>query len=307
VRLTRLPGRWLALLLALPVAGCLALGLDPAVIDPAAGARLPTTVHHGLFLTRVRIGSVETGPFLVDSGASVVVLDVRLADALRLRRWSERQHDPDVGRAVGFGTIPSLQVGPLTLRNTSVAVLDLTSVTRAFGERLAGVLGYPFFAAGIVEVDYARASVSVFDPAHYRLPPRGEWVPLVLRDQRPGLAVRLDGPAEGTFVLDTGSTATARLFREFVGRHGLLDGRAETVHRGRHHEVSGEFEVLVGTVGWVELAGHRFERPHVLFDSVGAPTTRTSRAFDGLVGQGLLRAFTVVFNYPESKVAFLRR
>ena len=32
-----------------------------------------------------------------------------------------------------------------------------------------------------------------------------------------------------------------------------------------------------------------------------------SDGFDGIIGHGFMRHFTVVFNYPESKVALIRR
>ena len=52
-------------------------------------------------------------------------------------------------------------------------------------------------------------------------------------------------------------------------------------------------------MAWVEVAGRRFEKPTVVFAG--------RRRYDSLgsIGQGLLRNFTVIFNYPESRIALL--
>jgi hypothetical protein len=44
---------------------------------------------------------------------------------------------------------------------------------------------------------------------------------------------------------------------------------------------------------------------HLLPPFVPAPREATS--FDGIIGQGFLREFVVVFNYPARKIAFLPR
>ena len=63
--------------------------------------------------------------------------------------------------------------------------------------------------------------------------------------------------------------------------------------------------MFVGKIAWFELAGHRFEQPSVSFVAPNAPDVERLEGFDG-IGMGFMRAFFVVFNYPESKVALLR-
>ncbi|MGE5848809.1 MAG: aspartyl protease family protein [Candidatus Methylomirabilota bacterium] len=272
------------------------------VFDSNAIARLPTTVNRGLFLTKARIGNREAGPFMIDSGAAPLALDVELAKALNLSLWSGEK-DPETKQTVEYGWLASFQVGPMTLRNVTVAVSDLGAMRMGLDERLAGVLGFPFFEKAVIEVDYSTGSVSCFDPKGYTLP-RGEWQPLTLMDYRPTLTARLEGDIEGLFVLDTGSTGTALFHPDFVQKHALSEHRS--FRRVKRYSWSGESEVLQAKIAWFELAGHRFEEPTVRFELPNTPRTKLA-GLAGIIGQGFLREFTVVFNYPESKIALLRK
>jgi hypothetical protein len=57
-------------------------------------------------------------------------------------------------------------------------------------------------------------------------------------------------------------------------------------------------------IAWFELAGRRFEQPIVQV----APSQLPKAGLEGvagIIGRGFLRRFTVVFNYPESRIALL--
>jgi predicted aspartyl protease len=98
--------RGLAGAIAVFLAGCLAPGPFRVVVDRGADARLTTTVEPGLFPTRVRIDGVDAGPFLVDTGASDLILDVRLAETLKLRFWNQTD-DEENRQRVRHGTMAS--------------------------------------------------------------------------------------------------------------------------------------------------------------------------------------------------------
>jgi predicted aspartyl protease len=256
----------------------------------------------GLFLADARIEGRTAGPFAIDSGATRIVLDVALAKELSLPLARESVA-PGTQLQFHESTVAALEVGPLTFRGTEVAVTDLSAMSGAIGERLAGILGYPFFARAVVEVDYAARTITCFDPKTYRLT-RGDWLPLSFHNNRPVLRAHLEGNIQGQFLLDTGSNGTVILHAPFVQAHGLLDGRTTSTMRSVW--LSGAYESRLGTLAWFEVAGRRFDGLRVEF----APATiRTpaSQELAGIIGQGLLRHFTVVFNLSEVSIALLRK
>ena len=291
----------MSLMMLLLLGGCLVRGTDTVRSDDPANALLATTVRHGLFLTTVQIGGREAGPFLIDSGSNQLVLDAALAETLPLRVQATTYYT-DARQTVRFATAGDLAVGPILLRDPKVMVMDLSHVTHGFGERLAGVLGFPFFAEAVVEIDYVRQSVSCFDPARYRLP-GGAWQSLLMRDERPGVRGRLEGGMEGVFLLDTGSNIAVGLFPHFLRAHPGIEIRNVRPHRNLG--IGGERDVLTGQIAWFEVGGRRLERPWVDFEKPDAPNPRDATWFDGVVGEGALRDLMVVFNYAARTVAFL--
>ncbi len=294
------PSHLIVLLLLL--AGCSTVSKNAVVIRENGDARLVTSVKDGLILTKVRIGDREAGPFLIDTGASALVLDSELAKIVHLSFQGEVDH-PEAKQAAKLATLASLEVGPLMLQNTDIMVLNLSALSRFSGERLAGLLGSPFFAHLVVEIDYQAGSIACFDPKAYRLS-RGEWLPLTFQAGRPIIAARLEGDIEGRFMLDTGATSTVVFSSEFIRSHPPLGTRH--VGRRQHTSLGGSHEVLVTEIAWFELAGHRFEKPlvEILPPDAGWPAPE---GVAGIIGHGFLRRFTIVLNYPEAKIAFLSK
>lgn len=286
--------------LVVSLVGCATLGGPTVVVDERADPRLKIAIRNGLFTTTARIGPVEARPFIIDSGADHLYLDSALAKKLNPSSWGERD---SLGAKpnVKWGRLITFQVGPMTLQHTVVGVTDFSAASASFGERLAGLLGYPFFANAVVEVDYPDGTVACFDPKTYRLP-RGHWQPLTLIGNRPTLTARLEGNIEGQFLLDTGNTSTVLFFPGFVREHALLQNRE--VRSVTHTSVTGDAETLAGRIAWFEFAGHRFEKPIVQFDLPNNSGESQGR-LAGVIGRGFLRRFVVVFDYPESRIAFL--
>ena len=295
--------RWLGLGFLL-LFGCTTPELPSVFVDRRVEARLVTRQRHGIFLTTVRIGDREAGPFALDTGSNQLVLDGELARTLGLRERGAGQ-DRATGRRVTFVTIPMLHVGRVVMRNTLAGVDDLSALTPAVGERLAGVLGSPFFAHAVVEFDYGRRTVSCFAPGTYALADE-HWQPLRIDGERPVMTGRLDGHNEGRFLLDTASTATLHLAGSFLQKHVAIDIR--DVRRTKEVRVSGEHEALEGTIGAFEFGGQRFERLRITFrrEPYAVDVDATS-GLDGIVGGGLLGRFVVVFDYAAARIALLRK
>jgi hypothetical protein len=238
--------------LLLVLAGCSTLSRNTVLIRGSVDARLVTRVKAGLFLTTVRIGEREAGPFLIDTGSQSLYLDSELARSLNPSFWGEGDN-PQVKQKVKWGTLDSLEVGPMTLQHTDVAVMDLSTPSTPLGERLAGILGHPFFAQAIVEVDYPAGSIACFDPKTYRLP-QGEWLPLTFEAGRPIIPARIEGNIDGQFILDTGSNFAVLFYPDFVQKHGLLD----------------KLEGLTTSIDGFTLAGGAQDAPWRLRASMGS-------------------------------------
>jgi len=66
----------------------------------------------------------------------------------------------------------------------------------------------------------------------------------------------------------------------------------------------GDLKNAQGPLEWFELAGYRFKAPRVSFRIAGVGYEAEGVA--GVIGREFMKPFTIVFNYPERRIAFIR-
>ena len=255
----------------------------------------------GHLLVHPLVNGEDAGWFILDSGAGAMVIDLKTADKLGM---------PALGEIVAVGVAGStkarfrrgrtFELGPLTIADTRYLELDLAFLTQVFGVPVGGICGRDFFARSAVEIDIANESVAVHDPSRFRLE-GAAWQELFFSGRNPAVRARFEGGHEGIFRLDTGSDQTVSLHGPAVERLKLLDGR-ET-RESRSGGVGGVAASRTGRLAWFELAGQRFENPEVEFAGAG-PGAFSDVYTTGNIGAGFLRAFRIVFDYGNKRVAF---
>lgn len=139
----------------------------------------------------------------------------------------------------------------------------------------------------------------MYDPKTYKLG-RGKWQELFYIDLTPAVVCRSEGNRTGLFQLDTGFTGAVTFYDKFTAEEKLLAGRK--VKEETTAGAGGRYKEFSGSIEWFELAGHRFSNPKAGFRVSGF--SREGGA--GVVGREFLSVFTVVFNYPEKRIAFIR-
>lgn len=262
-------------------------------------------VISGHLLVKPTIGGEDVGWFILDSGAGHSCIDTKLAHKLQLEEFGEV---PVMG--VGgslkskFAKSPSLELGPVTIKEPTYVELDLGMIGMTMGEQINGIIGYPVFQAAIVEIDCDGPMVTLHDPATHKLAEGACWNPLVIDGNHPIVECKYEGDRSGWFRLDTGATDTVSFHTVAVRNKKLLEGRKTslTMQGG----VGGMVRAQTGKLDWFELAGHRFENPRVVFSQVDKGAL-ADEYLDGNLGQIFFRPFRIVFNYGDEKIAFVRK
>jgi hypothetical protein len=266
-------------------------------VPASVEARRARTGH---LLVRPLVDGGDAGWFILDSGAGAMVIDRATADKLSM---------PALGEIVAVGVAGTTRarfrqgrgfaLGPATVESPRYLELDLGFLTQVFGLPVGGICGRDFFTRAAVEIDMATPSVAVHDPAKFKLE-GAAWQELFFSGRNPAVRARFEGH-EALFRLDTGSDQTVSLHAPAVERLKLLAGR-ET-REGRSGGVGGTKASRVGKLAWFELAGRRFENPEAEFAGAG-PGAFSDVYTAGNIGAGFLRAFRIVFDYGNKRVAF---
>lgn len=251
-------------------------------------ASVPLELHEDIPFLRVQINDSQPLWFNVDSGAGACVIDKATAKALKIPSEGELQ-----GTGAGAGTFAyamakdvRLTTGPLSFKVDQLRVIDLSGVPTPKDRKLAGLFGYDFFQQYIVALDYDKSVMSVYDPKTFIYRGKGEALPLTFKKKVPFISGKIQVPGKAVvqheWLVDSGSADALNdeLLAESKGEKKRLTG-------GRG--LGKEFEILQATADRVELG--RFQFPNVIGFSGGMK-----------VGGGLLKYFTVVFDYPSQRM-----
>lgn len=262
----------------------------------AAAVRLPLRVANGLPVVRVAVGR-GTYDFLLDSGAAGIVIDPAVVEQQNLERYGRR-----LGATLGTfpettAIVPTLTIGTLRMRNivTRVVAVPFRVDDRT---RVAGLLGFDFFADAVVHVDLAHGLAEAIPPERFRAPADAAGVGIALDDKTPVVRLRA-GNGSARAVLDTG--ANRSIFQTaYAERADFAIDRGTTLARVRG--VGGVATAQNARIPLLDFAG--IDTREAMVDVTSADLG--SDDLDGVVGTDLLRSYDLWFEYKTNAV-YVRR
>lgn len=231
---------------------------------------------------------------LLDSGAEMTLIDAAMARKLELEASGSAE-----ARGTGEGTeevqfVQGVEIAAagITLRNRTVAVLDLSDVSkRLVGEPLHAILGRELFDAG-------RFRLNIDEGQFRRVPkdatPKGVRLPL--RDHRgiKQFPIRIEGGKKIWADFDLGNGSDMLIGRGYAEANGLLsDDRVTGIREGGG--IGGSLVRKVVRLSRVEIAGS-------VLRNVEAAIDPAEDAPDANVGVALLRKFEITVDFAENAV-----
>jgi hypothetical protein len=251
--------------------------------------------------------SILLSSFILDTGASFSViaeerakaLGLELKGALEGRGAGERSVDVAFVKGVSF------QLPGVELLDQTIAAVSLKSLEPYEGRAIDGVLGYDFLSRFVVEIDYARKLIHLYDPQSYDYSGSGESFSITLEEGVPHVRAKilLQGrdPIEGKFTVDIGSRGALSLTKPFTEQNQLLESVPKTMRAPFGAGVGGETKQLLGRVKGLWLGRFSIEEPVTGF-SQDVRGALASPDHAGLIGGEILRRFTVIFDYSRLKM-----
>ena len=249
--------------------------------------------------------------FVLDTGDQVGVIDLERARQLGLPLGRElRVGGVGASQMTGYVltgvtfVVPALPQAPQRL----ALALPLTPLATRLGHEFDGIMGADFIRQFVVEIDYARRTVALHDPAAFAYDGPGESVPIRFNAAGHPLidavVTPLGGePIAGRFLIDIGSGGSVALHSPFASAHHLPAAGDKTIRAiglsGAGGEGTGRFgRIAALTIGRVTLT-----RPTALFsaDTAGAFADAT---IAGNIGFDILRRFRLFLDYSRQRIIF---
>ena len=270
-------------------------------IEMSAPETVALVAHDGHLYAPVTIAG-HTYQFLVDTGAQSILLDRSVATELGLAT-SGTFEASGAERTGGLqlAKIPELHVGKRgRLTNIVVTTLDLAG-SSAGAFRADGILGYPFFAASLVKIDFAAHTMTFSAPGGFAS--AGEALALDVDRGLPEVSLWVSGMLRAPFVIDTGNAAQLLLYSPFERRHRGLVPYSAAQHK--NYGIGGATPSYRSVLDRLDFGS--ISLYHVDTDVMLATRGAFADRFDaGNVGLGVLQNFVMTFDEPHATI-FIER
>jgi hypothetical protein len=300
------PGGWaLAGLLAWAAAWA-----DPAAAPAPVMRQYTFEITSNKPFVRVRINGSDPRWFVLDTGcrgSSIIAREC--AERLGLALGAESQTRMGAGQGVSVGlssTGPvTLDVAGDTLGAPGLYVIPFDHVTPYEGRTIDGLLGEDYMLRHVIELDYQRQVIRVFDPETYHYTGRIAPIPMSLDRglvvAQAEMAVPGRAPLRCRVVIDTGVRTTVVWYHPFTVEQRLLTSQRRTISGTIGGGAGGETRGDVGRLDWLQIGDVRYRSPTAVF-SRDTSGVFASRDEDGIVGGELLRRCKVTFDYPHRRL-----
>ncbi len=256
-----------------------------------------------------------TGVFVLDTGTQSIVLFGNFAGRAGVIAIDGADFSPFAGnpRYQGYGLVQTLTAGNSTLHNVMVdRIADPNN-------RIAGLLGYDFYAGVIAEIDLSSRRMQLFNPATVQpaVAPGGFAFPIDLTSHRPVIGMRLSGKANGFPYFSTGEPYFMLLSQRLRESGAVSASDMSTEHFNPSSGRSGFFGTMIESdpvqLGYSDYTGaygvgncvllnealigpYRYQSPPLCF--VGSGVFGED---GGAIGNDFLRHFDWTIDYPDGK------
>lgn len=238
----------------------------------------------GQLLVRPLVDGKDIGYFVLDTGANGLSICPKKVKS-QFRRGK------------------SFELGPLKIKSPLFVEVNIDNLVSDI-DSIVGVCGFDIFHRCVVEISCKEGCVSLFDHSYYgeKCEEHLNWERVFFLMNLPNVPAKINGQ-DSILLLDTGAGGVDIIFHSKEEKYlGLqIEGFANIKginSRGGH-------QVHTALISKVEIAGHSFEQVQAVYLSGNSTQLHLSEYTSGILCMELLTRFTIIFDYPKSRVALI--
>jgi hypothetical protein len=259
--------------------------------------RLPARVVNNRIYVRLDIGGRGLD-FLLDSGASLISIDTPVARQLGLGVVGRSAQTVAGTFATGRVVVPSVAIGPLAMHDVVMHTIPLDQPEK--NVRVVGLLGFDFFDAVGLRIDYENGTVDAYRPGTITAPASALPLDVILNSGAPVVHATLGDSGGDDFVIDTGAAFPYVLFQRFLRAHPTA-----AIPSGERQSrfligVGGNIDYHSVSTRRLEFGGYAFDDPEGI--EALSPSAFGFDNEDGLIGADILKLFTIYTDYASGKL-----
>ncbi len=272
--------------------------------------RLPFKLIRNLVVIQLRINDKGPFNFILDTGVGLMIItDPKLVDSISVQNKRTIKL-PGLGEGEAFEAYvtPPLKIDipGLTSYDVAAAILktDHFNLSNFAGFPIHGLLGYEFFNNLAVKLNFIDSSLVAYRPQDVRLFKKGTKIPITIEGHKPYLQVEVKLP-NGTsqqckLVVDLGAGHPISL-ENMIKKHGLPQ---KFIIANLGVGLTGPISGFLSRIDEVDLGKYKMKKVISSFPNDYDEETLKSLSIprDGNVGVGLLKRFTVIFDYHDNEL-----
>jgi membrane-associated protease RseP (regulator of RpoE activity) len=264
-------------------------------------AQIPADFVRNLIFVPVRVNGSKTFLFELDSAAATSSIDPERATQLGVILQTASSNASDSSGAVHNAVLelPGLQI-PMT----SLPAISRRKFAEQTGQPSLGVLGKDFFDRVVVEVDYVRQTVQLYDPSVFTYSGQGKSFPISFAGETPLLRAKAEiaghKTVDANFVLDTALDSAIVFYRAFTDAERISAAHFKTVSAS-YLEIDDGAKILLGRLKDFQIGPYAVESPVAVFSQSNSSAT-ANKKIAGAIGSEFLRRFTVIFDFPHQRI-----
>jgi hypothetical protein len=272
---------------------------------------VPIKVINNLVFIPIKVNGVELN-FLLDTGVEEIILfslednpDVKFYNSQKINLRGLGSKESIEGLKT---TNNILEIDGLKSMNQLIYVIldESFNLSSQIGIPVNGIIGYHFFKDNLVSIDYAKKKLVVSKNSESnirRIRKTHNGVPITIEKNKPYLSANVlidEKNVKVKLLIDNGNSDSVWLFQDLSQDINVPSRNFEDfLGKG----FSGDIEGKRARISKFTFDKYSFENPIVAFpDSSSIKSVRMVENRIGSIGGGVLKRFSVVFDYKDQKM-----
>jgi len=270
--------------------------------------KIPFKLIRNLVIIQLKINDKGPFNFILDTGVGLMIItDPKLVDSISLQnKRTIKLPGLGEGEAYEAYVTPPVKIGirGLTSYDVAAAILktDHFGLSNFAGFPIHGLLGYEFFNNLAVKLSFTDSTLTVYRPQDVRLFKKGTKIPLTVEDHKPYLQAKVLLP-NGTvqqckLIVDLGAGHPVSL-ENMIKKNGVPQ---KFIIANLGVGLTGPISGFLSRIDEIDLGKYRIKKVITSFPNDYDAETLKSLIIprDGNIGVGLLKKFTVIFDYHDN-------
>jgi hypothetical protein len=264
---------------------------------------IPFRLVRNMIIIKLRINNKGPYNFVMDTGVGLMIitdpllidsLDMSTMRILKLRGFGENEsYEAYASPVLNIG-IPGLTSYGI---NAAILKKDQFGLSNYAGMPIHGLLGYEFFNNLAVKVSFSDSTLTVYRPSETKRFAKGDRVPITIEDHKPYF--------ETNIVMPGGEIKKSKLIVDLGAGHPLslenVSDKTELTKKCIHANLgvgfSGPINGYISRVNEIAMGKYKIKDIISSFPQDDSLRKYINIKRDGNLGIGLLKRFTVVFDY----------